>query len=356
MHHLILHIGTGKTGSTAIQQALSSQPEALASVDAAYPVDADGQHNVLEAALLTPDRWHRVHRSEYRGREAELVARANGLVDDIRRAVAAHDAAIVSSEYLYSLPQPDVQRLVDLLLQGAGHAAAIVYVRQPSSYWLSSLQQFLKHDHQTRGFLNQTYPFIPSIRNWSSVLGADRLRVRAFDRRHLAGGDVVSDFDETLAQILGRAPGLRPSASASNQSFSAEECILLQEFKREAPAHGHPDARRWNQAINAAVGRSARRIAGRTTLTFRPGIAALVDRHHAAQLRELRQIAGIDFGVDLGGADAPADAALADIAARADVADLIAYDPAVLATVRDGARRLLAKYIADMGSPTASHP
>jgi hypothetical protein len=334
MTQLILHIGTGKTGSTAIQMALAGRADSLPASGFAYPAGTQGHHNELEALLLPPARWHRVHRVEFGGREQELVDRAGRLLADCRAALARDLVTVLSSEYLYSLRAADVHALLRLFDGCAAPATAVLYVRQPSAYLLSSLQQFLKHEHDLRGFMNQTYPFRNAVRNWTLALGRDGLLVREFSRTGLAGGDVVTDFASVLARLAGVPLDLGAPDTAANVSLSAEECVVLQEFKRAAAIALDPALRRRNQAINAAVSRSARGL-DLTRMQFRPGIAELVDRHHAPDLALLRTATGIHFGIEPAPLDPAARAELDRWTAVADVGELLQVDPDRLAALRE---------------------
>lgn len=340
MTHLVLHIGSGKTGSTAIQTALVRCSDRMASSGIAYPAGLQGHHNELEAALLPPARWHRVHRVQFGGREHELVDRAEKLIAGCRESLATNQVTLMSSEYLCSLPASDVRALLHRFDGCAPGVSAVMYVRQPSAYLLSGLQQFLKHEHDVRGFLNQTYPFRNAVRNWTQALGTGRMIVREFSRNALVGGDVVSDFAGVLSDLAGSPIDLGVPEAAANVSVSAEECVLLQEFKRAAAISVDPALHRHNQVINIAIARAARGLE-LTRMAFRPGIAELIDRHHAEDLSLLRSTAGIDFGIDLPPLDAAGRAELDRWAAFPDVEGLLVIDQGRLDALRKRARRHL---------------
>jgi hypothetical protein len=205
---------------------------------------------------------------------------------------------------------------------------------------LSGLQQFLKHEHDLRGFLSQTYPFRNAVRNWTQALGQGRLVVREFSRGALVGGDVVSDFANVLSGLAGTPVDLPMPEAAANASVSAEECVLLQEFKRSAAIAVDPALHQRNQVINIAVARAARGLE-LTRMAFRPGIAELIDRHHALDISLLRTTAGIDFGIDSPPLDRAGRAELDRWAALHDVDRLLVIDPDRLETLRMRAQRYL---------------
>ncbi len=342
MAQLILHIGTGKTGSTAVQQVLADRAEVLRAAGIVYPVGAVGHHNELEALLLPPERWHRVHRVEFGGRESILVERARGLMAESRAALSRDQVCVLSSEYLYSLRTVDVHALLQLFDGCGAPATAILYVRQPSAYVLSSLQQFLKHEHELRGFMRQTYPFANAVRNWTRLLGRRGLRVREFSRSGLVGADVVTDFAALLSEQIARPVELPTSGAASNVALSAEECVVLQKLKREALIAIDPALRQRNQAINRAVGRAAQGL-DLTRMQFRTGIAELLDRHHAAELAELRADHGIRFGIEPAALDGEGKAELHRLSEIVDVGDLLIVAPDRLAALMASAQAHLSR-------------
>ena len=62
---LIVHIGTGKTGTTSVQQAMKINSNLLESQGITYPTTIFDDHNILEAAVLEFDKLHRVYKSKF---------------------------------------------------------------------------------------------------------------------------------------------------------------------------------------------------------------------------------------------------------------------------------------------------
>jgi len=140
--HLI-HIGTGKTGSTAIQKALANS--ILGDPYVYYQFD-DYHHNLLEVAIKDIESWHRVNVKKYKNSSSIAIAKAKKLSTLMKEGNERGMVNIVSSEYLFSLSMDEINNFLNLLGCSSNNIKVIVYIRQPSKYVLSAIQQFVKHD------------------------------------------------------------------------------------------------------------------------------------------------------------------------------------------------------------------
>lgn len=89
----------------------------------------------------------------------------------------------------------------DLKAAGVTDVRVVVYVRDPTSYYLSYVQQELKASHRFTAPLDFEYPFLRVITVWR-----DRypdLVVRAFDRDQMVAGNVVHDFLAAASTFFG---------------------------------------------------------------------------------------------------------------------------------------------------------
>ena len=342
MTQLILHVGTGKTGSTAIQQTLTKMSVELSEFGIAYLPGAVGHHNELETLVRPVKRWHRGHRLEFGENEQPILDRAKRLVLSMRDMAESHCAVVISAEYIHSLQASESRRLVDMFEGCIDNASAVIYIRRPSSFVLLSLQQFLKLEHDITGLLVQKYAFKVSIENWRKTLGPGGLTVREFSPDALKDGDVVSDFFHVLGELTGRQIAVKPPDSMANSSLSAEECIVLQEFKRAHKIDATLLSRLMNRKINAAVARAARGVA-LTKLQFRDDIGRLIDRHHHAEIELLREQFGIDFGMRIEAPDDESRRRLDAAAAMVDIADLVVHDVGQLKALRGRALHILGR-------------
>jgi len=216
MTELILYIGAGKTGTTAIQQALSASRARLEEAGIAYPtmpgfdVDASGvAHNPIAYALAGYDTG--VDLSAVRER-LEAVA-------------AACRRIVLSAEVFYMRPRADdcadraayeraKERMIAAtaaLLKGF-ETRVICYLRRQDEWFESIYAERVKTwkagDYVSRSFFESLDddPYIDQLDRWAAHFG-DRVRVRPYEAAQLAGGDVVTDFATTLALPMLATPG-----------------------------------------------------------------------------------------------------------------------------------------------------
>jgi hypothetical protein len=120
-------------------------------------------------------------------------------------------------------------RLAEALRRKADTLELALYFRDPSSHYLSAVQQGVKFGFRVEDpLIESTYrKDYQKVSGW----GADVLRVRVFDRSRLTRGCVFQDF---MRQVVGvDEPWLDDvPVRESNLSVSAESMLLLQGFNR----------------------------------------------------------------------------------------------------------------------------
>ncbi len=189
MPRLYLHIGTHKTGSTAIQQLLWKHREALANGGLLYPdvgVRRDAHHEIAWAAGTT--------------RAAPDAAALRGLVEQLAHQIRnAEDALLLSSEEFEF-----VQRVDELAsLQDHFEVKVIVYLRKQDEYLEAAYNQHVR-SYDLR-FTDSIYQFALRynffwrfdywriLQNWGRVFGTENIIVRPYGTE-LVGDDAVADF------------------------------------------------------------------------------------------------------------------------------------------------------------------
>ena len=108
----------------------------------------------------------------------------------------------------------------------------VCYVRNPSSYWLSGVQQYLKGSWNLEGIIAAGYKFKNGLTNWGNTVGFENVIVRQFDKSKLVGNDIVTDFCHVLSEITNCDISI-PSSGTKNASVYSEQCILMQELRKE---------------------------------------------------------------------------------------------------------------------------
>lgn len=221
----IIHIGQPKTGTTALQIALSSNRKRLLRQGFLYPRPAFGASH----GGLTVPFAHKVQRTMARHLGQDLEKARMAALDQWR-AVAAEAAltpdatVLLSSEHF--LAAPDLDRLPGLIEQmfgPGGKIGFVVYLRTPSEHFISRVQQQIKATHRLPSPAHDRLARLELIEQIAPV------RARRFARDSLTDGDIVADFCALNGIDSGE---LRRRATEANTSISAEGMILLQDYRR----------------------------------------------------------------------------------------------------------------------------
>jgi hypothetical protein len=229
---VIVHIGAPKTGTTAIQHALSSNRERLISRGILYPTTAysDVNHTILTAGLVDskfPLGRLVIPYVEKLGRSRDQIFRDE--MECIRKQIRNHkpDRLLLSTETLFKdISSLCVDRLMEELSVGADQLKFICYVRNPADHYLSLAQQRLKHSSQFK--VPKPSPFREVLEGFVRQFG-ERVTIRLYDSRYLVEGDSVKDIINLID------PGCqlqRKGEGRQNQTVSAEIMEIIQDYRR----------------------------------------------------------------------------------------------------------------------------
>ena len=297
---LIIHIGTPKTGTTSIQKGLAMMRENLENASCNYPDENDDCHNILEALVCDYDRLHRVYKSQYKNTPAQAYTDAFNLKERIVKASGKYEYTIISGEYLLSLKKNEIENLIDEFGFKLKDITVVCYVRKPSDFWLSSIQQTIKASTTFDNPLIQKYPFMKGLQTWLNVIPKKNIIVRPFIRTELKGSDILFDFvDNVLCEQIGiDLKDIELPTIISNKSVAAEASILMQELRLEKlDAEDNTFTKESKQLTNAII-RNAR-IMDLTKMKFDDDISTAINLAHATELDWLKNTFNIVFpGVD----------------------------------------------------------
>lgn len=292
---LVLHIGMGKTGTSALQAELAAQRRRLARRGICYPVvDGRDAHGTLTCLVRTEARIPRAYRGVGRDDLASLRARGAAYWDALERRLDADDAhtAILSCEHFFYLQDEELASLHALLESRFDWIDVVAYVRAPASYYVAMVQQVLRASATIPAPRTHRLPYQTCIERYRSRFpGA--VTVRSFERDSLVGADIVEDFASVAfpqTDVLGR----RRVVDAVNPSMSAEAMCILQEFRHLR----YPlDDQRFNGAtaeLRKALD-DAGRVVAQTPAKLRPEVAAVVLANHATDLRWMADELDLDL-------------------------------------------------------------
>ncbi|MEM8538359.1 MAG: hypothetical protein AAGF56_10930, partial [Pseudomonadota bacterium] len=222
MTQVVLHIGDGKCGSSAIQSSLLQAGDALQQMGVYYPL-SEGIHNhfFMAAFAGTPAKF-----------PLPPPGKLEAMVDAIKTAAARSgpdDTIVLSGESMFLKKPAALRDAVTRLVPQMRALHVIAYVRKPTEMYLSLVQQRLKSSHWFQKPEKYTRPIQRPVKVWKALGLADTLQVRRFARGDLEGEDAVTDFAACLARITGFAVPLQPVRE--NTSLSLEQCIVLQRLR-----------------------------------------------------------------------------------------------------------------------------
>ncbi len=221
---VVLHIGSTKTGSSALQAMLFERRAQLAEVGAHYSAHGvtAGAHHLL-AASIHPSAW-RIHANVLpEDRDAYFTDTSRAILADA--AAAGHETIVLSSEYFWgSFPAQLYKRF------RAGFEdcrfEVVAYVRRPEEWVVSSYLQALKYGEARtfgewfdnwKGRWASGIHYFRVINRWNYFLDAERVHVIRYAD---AKANVYKAFCEALevAPANTDVPGKMVNPSPSYES------------------------------------------------------------------------------------------------------------------------------------------
>ena len=292
---LILHIGSGKTGTTSVQAAFHNNQEELRSLKISYPPGETKDHNILEASVLEFDNLHRVYRSMYSGNRDMPKTIAMNLIKKIKSTKS--DYVILSGEYFFALSFSKAKALLDVLEIRPEDVKVVCYVRNPSSYWLSGVQQYLKGSWNLEGIIAAGYKFKNGLTNWGNTVGFENVIVRQFDKSKLVGNDIVTDFCHVISEITNCEISI-PSSGTKNVSVYSEQCILMQELRKELLLVPENTFNTETRKLNRQIHVSSKNL-NLTKMKFRPEVVQYIEHLHSEDMQWLKEKFKLDISLDI---------------------------------------------------------
>ncbi|SIT18300.1 hypothetical protein [Paracoccus saliphilus] len=232
---LVFHIGSFKSGSTAIQSTLALKTYNCRGFDILYPglgvhegrEKIRGQHGPLANTLFRQNPAYN-KRDEHFSR----IARNIETVDA--------DVSIISAEkFEYADPRVLAEMINKHFGKFKDNLQIIIYLRPHAERVLAAFAERVKHGSfrgdmddlhaQTKpltGALQRGFYYYPRLNLWRDVFG-DRLTVRPMVRSELRQADVVTDF---FYQILDGAECSVTDVPSKNASPSLEDLVAVRAF------------------------------------------------------------------------------------------------------------------------------
>lgn len=233
MAHLILHIGSHKTGTTTLQHHFVANEEALRRRGVAWLRTPDDRGPKINANLL----------ARVAGRGPDFRARLDdAMADRVLRPEA--ETCVASGENLFWLFEPGpVARLAELARARFDRITVVAYLRRQDLLALSHRRQVahvrplpaagfygleLRALPRWRPHFARYFDYHAKLEMWREAFGAPAMRARLFEPQALVGGDTAMDFFALTGLPL--APESPPERR--NASGGPERTLLMLAAKR----------------------------------------------------------------------------------------------------------------------------
>lgn len=247
LDRIVLHVGMPKTGSTSIQQVLSS----LAMPRHRYAQLGPANHSVRLLTVFGGPREY-ARQLEFGVRQAQIDRRKAMWRETLDAEVAGCDrpCLIFSGEGLSGAyaSAAMVAELGAYMKARARRVDVIAYVRPPAAFINSNFQQEIKIGRRFAEALSPVR-YRARLEPFDEVFGREAVTLVPFRPDALAGGDVVADLAARIGVDLPEA-----GAERANESLSKELVAVLATVNAMGADLGtYPRARAEREAVIAAL-------------------------------------------------------------------------------------------------------
>jgi glycosyltransferase involved in cell wall biosynthesis len=290
----VIHVGTDKTGSTALQTSMDAMRNAFLRRRKVAYLPRPVHHMLGSHFSAEPERLEFNVAEGFSSRSA-IRERDRAYLTDVERFLQTAgecETLFLSFEGFYSLAEETLDSLVAWASSHAESVTALMYVRQPHSYAVSALSQ--------RVFSGQAATATKPLRrvNISRVLtrlehafGQGRVLVRAYEASQLIGGDIVSDCLHAIGaeDIIGTPDYVR--GGQINTQMSREAATFGKALMTALTEGGAklPDRTSWRKCRDLIAAMPGHRI------TLTPKQAAELSDATQSDLSLLKAAYGIEF-------------------------------------------------------------
>lgn len=228
---LVIHIGAGKTGSSAIQESLAQNKEQLLNSGVLVP----GYKLDLESECKGEQIWffqNGINDVEFN----DAVRRRLGRLHKHMREENLH-TLILSAENLIN-PE-NFQRLF-IGIESDFDISIICYIRRQDDYMISAWQQwYLKAYDSFDDYVNEMAHRVDwhsSLKPWKDAFGANSIKVRLYEKTRLINGNVVDDFLTTCDLNI---DNWKPIEKRVNQSIDEKFNAISNKYRAELFSNMH---------------------------------------------------------------------------------------------------------------------
>lgn len=231
MKRAMIHIGSGKTGTTSIQNSVAKMEKAGTYSGLTYPLVTQNGHQSLEILFKDYDKISRGLKSKFTS-DDDYFSFKNNFAHVLNEKICPANNVFLSSEFMFNFELNEVLCLKKYL-QGRGFESflIVVYLRDPASYYLSYTQQKLKGSSKIYSPFKFKIGYKKHVERWENVFGEKNIIVREYSKATLNKGNVLTDIETLINQFFEISVSL-PEVS-TNRSLTAEGMAILQKFRTD---------------------------------------------------------------------------------------------------------------------------
>lgn len=231
---LVLHMGMGKTGSSALQVAFVQNRDQLAAVRVHYPV-AGSDAVAARGGVVSGNGLEILeHLAPRKGDPAEAVRALERVRNDV---AGAHSGTVLySSEFLYHAQPARLAEMRDVMSAQGATVQAVVYVRDIAGHALSSYSQVVKRALYTEPLAHFLDPdegsyrinLRPRLQQLRSTLGAENVTILHYDSQR---ADLFAGFMRCVFGVTDLT-GFTPAFDRVNRSLTRQEVEWMRYMNR----------------------------------------------------------------------------------------------------------------------------
>ena len=235
MKKALLHIGTGKTGTTSLQQSCATSPSIVEN-HITYPLipgfEGQQNQNCLSIIYKSFEKLPRRYKSRYKDSKSLYLRDAELVKDHFFSALRNSENIIISAEYLANYSLDEIDNLVaDLSRFNFDEIKILIYVRDPVSYYISNVQQRIKASHLIDNPKTFRYNFKKYIATW--LQGSPKsISVVPYEKGLLEGPGLLESFEYEINEFFDSSNVRLNTVTKQNTSMSLEALVVLQQYRK----------------------------------------------------------------------------------------------------------------------------
>lgn len=240
---LVLHIGTEKTGTTAIQEFLRLNANKYIDKGVVIPDYLGGAHSLFACCFYSNQRQdeislaHKMNNAEARNRiRNETLTRFKSQVSNAKTA-----KFVISSEHLHSrlTDKLEIKELFEFVSPLFDSIKIILYIRKPIDAAISSWSTAVKYGVVSTSLPSPSDPYIhnnsmhkESILRWGKYFGETNICVRLFRKDAFHQNNLIHDFTASCDIDYSDDMILPPKV---NERLGYDGILFLSEINKQLP-------------------------------------------------------------------------------------------------------------------------